>query len=113
MHFFMWLFFAAPASFFALESASQLLFASLSHFFMKLFIAAPASLFSLACILHVAPCAYAAIEHSQNAAAKISIFIFPSELSLAAVLRQFDPDLCSRCSSRPSLHIAGIAQFIR
>jgi hypothetical protein len=49
----MWLFLAAPDSFFAFESASQDFFASLSHFFMKLVIAAPASFLSAACALQV------------------------------------------------------------
>jgi hypothetical protein len=52
-----WLFFAAPLSFFALASASQDFFASLSHFFMKLVIAAPASFFSAARALQVGFCA--------------------------------------------------------
>jgi hypothetical protein len=50
-HFFMWLVFAAPASFFATESASHDAFASVSHFFMKDVSAAPASFFSAAWLL--------------------------------------------------------------
>jgi hypothetical protein len=54
-HFFMWLFFAAPASFFAFVSASQADLASRSHLVMKLLRAAPASFFSVADALHVVP----------------------------------------------------------
>jgi hemoglobin-like flavoprotein len=53
-HFFMWLFLAAPARFFDLESKSQAVLASFSHFVMKLLRAAPASFLSVASDLQVA-----------------------------------------------------------
>src|ERR1700742_3176332 len=53
-HFFMWLVLAAPASFFAVESAAQAVLASFSHFVMKLLSAAPASFLLSASPLHVA-----------------------------------------------------------
>src|SRR3954447_8122377 len=46
MHFFVKLFFAAPANFLSAAAASQVDLASASHFFMKLVLAAPASFLS-------------------------------------------------------------------
>src|SRR5262249_13058127 len=53
-HFFMWLAFAAPASFFSVESFSHVVLASRSHFCIKLLSAAPASFLSAASDLQVA-----------------------------------------------------------
>src|SRR6201997_5880025 len=72
-HFFMWLVFAAPARFFCLESASQVVVASRSHFVMKLLRAAPASFLSAASDLQVANAA--ADEIRQTASAKAIFFI--------------------------------------
>src|ERR1700745_1523775 len=72
-HFFMWLVFAAPARFFCLESASQVVVASRSHFVMKLLRAAPASFLSAASDLQVANAG--ADEIRQTASAKAIFFM--------------------------------------
>src|SRR5262245_11777933 len=76
-HFFMWLAFAAPARFFCLESASQVVVASFSHFVMKLLSAAPASFLSAASDLQVANAG--AAETRQMASAN-AIFLIVSSL---------------------------------
>src|SRR5215510_278986 len=75
-HFFIWLFFAAPARFFCLESASQVVVASFSHFVMKLLSAAPASFLSAASDLQVANAG--ADETRQTASANTIFFIVSS-----------------------------------
>src|SRR5215470_9542890 len=72
-HFFIWLAFAAPARFFCLESASQVVVASRSHFVMKLLRAAPASFLSAASDLQVANAG--ADEIRQTASAKAIFFM--------------------------------------
>src|SRR5689334_10021332 len=73
-HFFMWLVFAAPASFFSLESASQAVPASFSHLVMKLFRAAPASFLSAASDLQVAN---AGPDMTQTASTNAILFMGP------------------------------------
>jgi hypothetical protein len=63
------LFFAAPASFFSAEAASQVAVASDSHFFRKLVLAAPASFFSWAVAVQVAANALAEANARIRAAA--------------------------------------------
>src|SRR5262249_15999953 len=75
-HFFIWLVFAAPARFFCLESASQVVVASFSHFVMKLLSAAPASFLSAASDLQVANAG--ADETRQTASANTIFFIVSS-----------------------------------
>ena len=68
-HFFIWLFFAAPASYLSVESVSQVVFASFSHFVMKLLSAAPASFLSAASDLQVANAGADEIKQTVSASA--------------------------------------------
>src|SRR5262249_48898148 len=63
----MWLAFAAPARFFDVESASQVVVASRSHLVMKLLSAAPASFLSAASDLQVANAGAAEIRQTARA----------------------------------------------
>ena len=72
-HFFICASLAAPDNFFAVESFSQVAFASVSHLVMKLVIAAPASFLVPASTLHDA--AKALLATSEKAAARIIDFM--------------------------------------
>src|SRR5262249_54211106 len=76
-HFFIWLVFAAPARFFCLESASQVVAASFSHLVMKLLSAAPASFLSAASDLQVAN---AGADETRQMASANAIFLIVSSL---------------------------------
>src|SRR5207342_3318496 len=71
-HFFMWLVFAAPASFLSLESVSHVVVASFSHLVMKLLSAAPASFLSAASDLQVAK---AGPDMMHKASSRVSLFM--------------------------------------
>src|SRR4029078_348344 len=71
-HFFMWLVFAALASFLSFESVSQVVVASRSHLVMKLLSAAPASFLSAASDLQVAK---AGPDMTQRASTRVSSFM--------------------------------------
>jgi hypothetical protein len=74
----MWLVFAAPASFFAAESASQAAVTSFSHFVMWLVRAAPDSFFASESALHDSADALPA-KTSDRAAARTIDFIVASD----------------------------------
>src|SRR5262245_62292144 len=76
-HFFMWLAFAAPARFFCLESASQVVVASFWHLVMELLSAAPASFLSAASDLQVAN---AGADETRQMASANAIFLIVSSL---------------------------------
>src|SRR5262245_33861577 len=73
----MWLAFAAPARFFCLESASQVVVASFWHLVMKLLSAAPASFLSAASDLQVAN---AGADETRQMASANAIFLIVSSL---------------------------------
>jgi len=77
-HFFVKLFFAAPASFFSSDVASQL---SRTHFLVKLFFAAPDSFFSAACAIQVLSAANAGKDRSRTL--RRAIRVFTGYLSIA------------------------------
>jgi hypothetical protein len=89
-HFFMWLFFAAPASFFSLESASQVVVASLSHFVMKLLSAAPANFLSAASDLQVAKTGPDETRQTTRTIANFPRLFSPSMTDTKNVLPAYD-----------------------